>query len=140
MSRTLWMLAVATLAVQVALWAFGDAIAHTQLVASWPPLLPYTIINLAVTALLVLTAGTGIYVAVRARRGGWVAAFGVALVLDLYGPFLAAFTVPYLLSVARGNGMFLTVLDIVLDALVPLLALAYTLRYRQSRAATAGTA
>lgn len=136
MRRALWVLGVVTLAVQAVLLLFGSAIERALFAASWPPLLSTTTFSLTTNALRIVTGGAGIYVASRAHRGGWVALFGVVLGLALYGPFLAAAVVPYL-SVGRVVIICLTILDLALEALVPLVALAYVLRYRTARAALA---
>ena len=135
MTRMLWILAVVTLAVQLALGVFGGTVERALFAANWPPLLSYTTINLTVNALIVLTAGAGIYVAGRARRGGWIALFGVALVLGLYGPFFAGIAAPYL-GFGRIGVAYFVVLDIVLEVLAPVAALVYVLRYRVARAAS----
>lgn len=132
MRRTLGILAVATLAFQLALRVFGGAVERALFAESWPPVLMATTISLASNTLLILTAGAGIYVASRARRGGWIALFGAALVFGLYGPFVAGIAMPYL-GVARGGVVYVVVLDILLEVLVPLLALAYTLRFYPAR-------
>lgn len=137
MTRALGILAVVTLAVQLALRVFGGTVERALFAENWSPVLMATTISLAVNALLILTAGAGIYIAGRARRGGWVALFGVALVLALYGPFLAGVGVAYV-GLGRAVFAYLTTIDILLEALVPLLALAYALRHRQPRAASSG--
>ena len=134
MTRTLWILAIVTLAFQLALRVFGGAIERALFAENWSPVLMATTISLAANALLILTAGAGIYVAGRARRGGWVAIFGAALVLALYGPFLAGVGVAYF-GVARVGVVYFAVIEVVLEVLVPLLALAYVLRYRAAHAA-----
>lgn len=139
MTRALWILAVVTLAVQLALGVFGGALVRALAATGWTPLLLYTTTGLMFNALRIVTAGVGIYVAGRARRGGWIALFGVALVLALYGPFFAAAAVPYL-RLGRAGITYLTILDLALELLVPLAALAYALRYRQPRAASASVA
>lgn len=137
MARALWILAVVTLAFQLVLGVFGGRLARALAAANWPPVLSYTTISLTVNALIVLTAGAGIYVASRARRGGWVAIFGAALVLALYGSFFAGIAAPYL-GLGRVGVAYFVVLDIALEVLVPLLALVYTLRHRQPRTASMG--
>lgn len=140
MTRTLWILAVVTLAFQLAVRVFGGVLVRTLAMAGWSPLLLSTTTNLAFSALIIVTAGAGIYVASRARRGGWVALFGAALVLALYGPTAATVAMPRL-GLGRAIITYLTILtilDFALEVLVPLLALVYTLRYRRPRAASMG--
>lgn len=129
MRHALWVLAVATLAVQLALLLFGAAIARALLAAHVAPRLLPTATYLTLNALLILTAGAGIYAAGRVHRGGWVVLFAVALVLGLYGPFFAGLAVPFVRF--PGPEFFLVeALDVVLEALVPLVALVYALRDR----------
>lgn len=137
MTRALWILAIVTLAVQAALGVFGAAVERALLAANWPPRLSYTTINLTLDALLILTAGAGIYAAGQAHRGGWVALFGAALVLGLYGPTAAVVAVPHL-SLGFAVVTYLRILDVALELLVPVVALAYALRYRPARGAPAG--
>lgn len=136
MRRALWILAVATLVVEIALLLFGTSVERALIAANWPPLLSYTTISLTLNALLVLTAGTGVYAAGKAHRGGWAALFAVALVLGLYGPYFADIAAPYL-GLGRVGVVYFEAFDIVLTALAPLLALVYTLRYRARRGAPA---
>lgn len=139
MRHVLWALAVATLAVQAALAVFGGAVERALFGAHWPLALSSLALSMAVTALIILTAGAGIYAAGRAQRGGWVALFAVALVLSIYGSFVAYFAAPYL-GLARVGVVYFMVLDIALEVLVPLLVLIYVLRFHTVRPASAAGA
>ncbi len=133
MRYAICVLAVATLAVKLALLFFGAAVERALMTAHVTPQLLYTTINLVFGTLLVVTAAIGIYAAGREHRGGWIALFCGALVLGLYGPFFAGMAVPFVRITGPGF-MYIEGLDAVLQALVPLVALAYALRGRSLRA------
>lgn len=136
MTRMLWILAVVTLAVQLASWVFGGAIERALAAAGWPALMVSTTFSLVLGAPLIVTAVAGVYAAGKAHHGGWVALFGVALMLGLYGQIAAEAVVPRL-GVGRVLLAFYGSLGLVLELLVPLAALAYALRYRPGLGAPA---
>lgn len=137
MRHTLWILAVATLAVQLVMLLFGAAIARALLAANVTLRLLSTTTYLTVNALLIVTAAAGVYAAGRARRGAWVALLCVALVLGLYGPVLSAMALPFV-RIAGPRFVYVEALDVLLEALVPIVALVYVLRDRPGHGGVVG--